>query len=256
MLPSLAARLSGEMSLTKMWLARRRPYSAYRVNGSHKQDVSTQGLTTPCWPQLNDLLLGGQCYNRPLLFTTTDLQNDWLSGNNTLNKMKGDVLGVFAPDCVSSPSDLIPNFVSLTFIFTGFDKRDLGRTWGQVVWAAVRAWGEAPLSRGTPFPLPLPLPSPTAPATASAHGPSYTAVSTAASAPCLIYLFVIAVLLFVMLWHRFPLPQAAHWDMHLPLPPNCLDEGNNIWDQQNEQSVTPRWLISYNRPQNTIHKGM
>lgn len=41
MLPSRAARLSGEMSLTKMWLARRRPYSAYRVNDSNKDDVST-----------------------------------------------------------------------------------------------------------------------------------------------------------------------------------------------------------------------
>lgn len=32
MFPSRAARLSGEMSFTKMWLARRSPYSAYRVN--------------------------------------------------------------------------------------------------------------------------------------------------------------------------------------------------------------------------------
>lgn len=42
MLPSLAARLSGEMSLTKMWLARRRPYSAYKVNDSNKDNVSTE----------------------------------------------------------------------------------------------------------------------------------------------------------------------------------------------------------------------
>lgn len=42
MLPSLAARLSGEMSLTKMWLARRRPYSAYRLNDNNKDDVSTR----------------------------------------------------------------------------------------------------------------------------------------------------------------------------------------------------------------------
>lgn len=51
MLPSLAARLSGEMSLTKMWLARRRPYSAYRVNDSNKEHVSTESSqdsgTTP-----------------------------------------------------------------------------------------------------------------------------------------------------------------------------------------------------------------
>lgn len=58
MLPSLAARLSGEMSLTKMWLAKRRPYSAYKVNDSNKNNVSTEFT----WPHRTDhTLLSSQC---------------------------------------------------------------------------------------------------------------------------------------------------------------------------------------------------
>lgn len=43
MFPSLAARLSGEMSFTKMWLASRRPYSVFKGDGtkSYQQLSST-----------------------------------------------------------------------------------------------------------------------------------------------------------------------------------------------------------------------
>ncbi|TNN87106.1 hypothetical protein EYF80_002861 [Liparis tanakae] len=60
MLPSLAARLSGEMSLTKMWLARRRPYSAYKVNDSNKDHVSTEFP----WPRRSDHTGLSSCCSR------------------------------------------------------------------------------------------------------------------------------------------------------------------------------------------------
>lgn len=40
MFPSLAARLSGEMSFTKMWLASRRPYSVFKGDNQNRFRVT------------------------------------------------------------------------------------------------------------------------------------------------------------------------------------------------------------------------
>lgn len=122
-----------------------------------------------------------------------------------------------------SITSICGDILSLTFIFPGFDERDLGGPWRQVVRAAVRAWRHTPLPGAAS--LTLPVPSPGAPPTAPPHGPAHAAVGPAAPAPRLVYLFIVAVLLFVVLRHGFPLPQAAHRDVHLPLSPDCLRRG-------------------------------
>lgn len=118
-----------------------------------------------------------------------------------------------------------------TFIFAGLDKGDLGRPgWSRRDLRSVfRTRWNTPLPRGTVIP---PAAAATltivTPASTCASACSFIGTSATTTTVVLIAIFLITVL-FLVLWHRLPVPWSRNRDLHFPFPTNSLWIDRRFW---------------------------